>query len=78
MPTLAIDKMGAADPVWMSADDPGAETTLMGGMVCVTEDVGAFAIFTEEPMGHFETTDGCAKISYFKAYGVSSVCCDLE
>lgn len=47
MSALAIDKIGAAEPAKMSEDEPGAEATLIGGMVCASVDVGANAAFTE-------------------------------
>lgn len=67
--------MGAADPVKGSCV-PGREATVMGGMTKSSVDSGAEATNTSDAMGPFETRDGCAKISYFNAYGGSSVCCD--
>lgn len=45
----------------------------MGLMVVCTMDVGAVAMVASDAMGPFERSDGWAKISYFVAYGGSSV-----
>lgn len=67
--------MGAAESGKVSVDS-GTETTLIGGITWISKEVGALATVAQDAMGPLETTDGCAKMSNLKTYGVTSVACD--
>lgn len=57
----------------MPANEPEPETASSGGIVCISVEVGTFAIKALDHIGLLETSGGWAKISYFCTYGGTPV-----